>query len=65
MQHRRVLVWQLDEASNAILTRLKHSTGTKMQDTYVNPAERKAYEDSLKYYRALKNVTDTAWGERP
>lgn len=27
------------------------------------PAERKAYEDSLKYYRDLKNVTDTAWGE--
>jgi len=27
-----------------------------------NPAERQAYEDSLKYYRDLKNVTDTAWG---
>ncbi|MDQ5769710.1 Rpn family recombination-promoting nuclease/putative transposase [Thiothrix subterranea] len=25
-----------------------------------NPAERQAYEDSLKYYRDLKNVTDTA-----
>lgn len=25
-----------------------------------NPAERKAYQDSLKYYRDLKNVTDTA-----
>lgn len=24
------------------------------------PMERQAYEDSLKYYRALKNVTDTA-----
>lgn len=28
-----------------------------------NPAERQAYEDSLKYYRDLKNVTDTAWQE--
>lgn len=28
-----------------------------------NPAERQAYEDSLKYYRDLKNVTDTAWEE--
>ena len=27
------------------------------------PEERKAYENSLKYYRDLKNVTDTAWGE--
>lgn len=27
------------------------------------PAERQAYQDSLKYYRDLKNVTDTAWGE--
>jgi predicted transposase/invertase (TIGR01784 family) len=27
------------------------------------PAERKAYEASLKYYRDLKNVTDTARGE--
>lgn len=26
-------------------------------------AERQAYQDSLKYYRDLKNVTDTAWGE--
>jgi len=26
-----------------------------------DPAERKAYQDSLKYYRDLKNVTDTAW----
>jgi len=25
--------------------------------------ERKAYENSLKYYRDLKNVTDTARGE--
>ncbi len=25
-----------------------------------NPTERQAYEDSLKYYRNLKNVTDTA-----
>ena len=28
-----------------------------------DPAERKAYENSLKYYRGLKNVTDTAWEE--
>lgn len=28
-----------------------------------NPTERQAYEDSLKYYRDLKNVTDTAWDE--
>jgi len=28
-----------------------------------DPAERKAYQDSLKYYRDLKNVTDTAWEE--
>lgn len=28
-----------------------------------NPAERQAYEDSLKYYRDLKNVTDTARDE--
>ena len=28
-----------------------------------SPAERQAYEDSLKYYRDLKNVTDTARGE--
>ncbi len=28
-----------------------------------DPAERHAYEDSLKYYRDLKNVTDTARGE--
>ena len=28
-----------------------------------DPAERKAYENSLKYYRDLKNVTDTAWEE--
>lgn len=28
-----------------------------------NPTERQAYEDSLKYYRDLKNVTDTAWEE--
>ena len=28
-----------------------------------NPVERQAYEDSLKYYRDLKNVTDTAWEE--
>ena len=28
-----------------------------------NPSERQAYEDSLKYYRDLKNVTDTAWEE--
>lgn len=28
-----------------------------------NPVERQAYEDSLKYYRDLKNVTDTAWDE--
>ncbi len=28
-----------------------------------NPAERQAYEDSLKYYRDLKNVTDAAWEE--
>ena len=27
------------------------------------PEERKAYENSLKYYRDLKNVTDTAWEE--
>ncbi len=27
------------------------------------PVERQAYEDSLKYYRDLKNVTDTARGE--
>ena len=29
----------------------------------LNPQERQAYEDSLKYYRDLKNVTDTAWLE--
>ncbi|HMY00687.1 MAG TPA: PD-(D/E)XK nuclease family transposase, partial [Agitococcus sp.] len=28
-----------------------------------NPVERQAYEDSLKYYRDLKNVTDTARDE--
>jgi len=28
-----------------------------------NPAERQAYQDSLKYYRDLKNVTDTARDE--
>jgi predicted transposase/invertase (TIGR01784 family) len=28
-----------------------------------SPAERQAYENSLKYYRDLKNVTDTARGE--
>ena len=28
-----------------------------------DPAERTAYENSLKYYRDLKNVTDTAWEE--
>ncbi|HNN30118.1 MAG TPA: hypothetical protein PKL36_13830, partial [Agitococcus sp.] len=27
------------------------------------PVERQVYEDSLKYYRDLKNVTDTARGE--
>ena len=27
------------------------------------PEEQKSYEDSLKYYRDLKNVTDTAWDE--
>jgi len=34
-----------------------------MQDKYLNPAERQAYEDSLKYYRDLKNVTDTAFDD--
>jgi len=28
-----------------------------------NPIERQVYEDSLKYYRDLKNVTDTAVDE--
>ncbi|MEL6135708.1 MAG: Rpn family recombination-promoting nuclease/putative transposase, partial [Bacteroidota bacterium] len=28
-----------------------------------SPEERDAYEDSLKYYRDLKNVIDTAWEE--
>ncbi|HHM21154.1 MAG TPA: Rpn family recombination-promoting nuclease/putative transposase [Bacteroidetes bacterium] len=28
-----------------------------------SPVEREAYEDSLKYYRDLKNVVDTAWEE--
>lgn len=32
-------------------------------DEDCNPVERQAYEDSLKYYRDLKNVTDTAWEE--
>jgi predicted transposase/invertase (TIGR01784 family) len=35
----------------------------KAQIAKFNPAERQAYEDSLKYYRDLKNVIDTARGE--
>jgi hypothetical protein len=32
-----------------------------MQVVYLNlPEERKAYEDSIKYYRDLKNSVDTA-----
>ncbi len=27
------------------------------------PAEKEAYEESLKYYRDLKNVVDTSWME--
>jgi predicted transposase/invertase (TIGR01784 family) len=33
------------------------------QISQFNPAERQAYEDSLKYYRDLKNVTDTAFDD--
>ena len=32
----------------------------KAQLAAFNPAEQRQYEDSLKYYRDLKNVTDTA-----
>ncbi len=40
---------------------LKEEEGEIM--SFFSPEERHAYEDSLKYYRDLKNVIDTAWEE--
>lgn len=36
---------------------------TRNEQQGASQLDRKAYENSLKYYRDLKNVTDTAWEE--
>ena len=52
---------------HAIPPELKENVFQKLfsiaQITKLSQQERQAYEDSLKYYRDLKNVTDTAWLE--
>ncbi|OQX11070.1 MAG: hypothetical protein BWK73_18650 [Thiothrix lacustris] len=54
---------ELQEIPPALQGRVFRKLFEAAQIACFNPAERQAYEDSLKYYRDLKNVTDTAWEE--
>jgi len=51
---------ELQEIPPALQGRVFRKLFEAAQIACFNPAERQAYEDSLKYYRDLKNVTDTA-----
>ncbi|WP_051321441.1 Rpn family recombination-promoting nuclease/putative transposase [Chrysiogenes arsenatis] len=54
---------ELDEIPPRLRSRIYESIFEKAQIARMNPAERQSYEDSLKYYRDIKNVVDTARDE--
>jgi len=54
---------ELDSVPQALHEEVFHRTFAVAQLAQFSPAERKAYEDSIKYYRDLKNSYDTAHQE--
>ncbi|QEP43535.1 Rpn family recombination-promoting nuclease/putative transposase [Ectothiorhodospiraceae bacterium BW-2] len=54
---------ELDEIPPKLCEKIFAHLFEQAQIAKFQPAEREAYENSLKYYRDLKNVVDTAWDE--
>lgn len=53
----------LEDRPAALRERIFEKLFKQAEIAQFSPEERDAYEDSLKYYRDLKNVIDTAWEE--
>ncbi|MEM9983848.1 MAG: Rpn family recombination-promoting nuclease/putative transposase [Bacteroidota bacterium] len=54
---------RLEDRPAALQERVFEKLFEQAEIAQFSPEERNAYEDSLKYYRDLKNVIDTAWAE--
>jgi len=54
---------QLQDRPQALQDRIFERLFAAAEIARFTPAEKEAYEESLKYYRDLKNVVDTSWEE--
>jgi predicted transposase/invertase (TIGR01784 family) len=54
---------QLQDRPNALQEKVFQKLFEAAEIARFTPKEREIYEDSLKYYRDMKNVVDTAWEE--